>query len=90
MTLPNWLDDPSLASVWQRLRAPLERSARTTRLAGLDRPTRHALSGVLGRPVTGDVTLVLAYLDTLLSERALTGLDEVDEAATGPLRDRSA
>lgn len=90
MTLPAWLADPALDSVWQRLRAPLERGARTTRVAGLDRQTRHALSGVLGTPVTGDVTLVLADLDALLHERARTGLVEVVEAATGPLRDRAA
>ena len=90
MTLPAWLAASSLESVWQRLRAPLERGARTTRLGGLDRPTRHALSGVLGRPVTGDVTLVLADLDALLHQRAGIALVEVVEAATGPLRDRTA
>ncbi|MEO7979792.1 MAG: TIGR02679 family protein [Sporichthyaceae bacterium] len=90
MTLPAWLADSSLESVWQRLRAPLERGARTTRLGGLDRPTRHALSGVLGRPVTGDVTLVLADVDALLHQRAGIALVEVVEAATGPLRNRTA
>jgi uncharacterized protein (TIGR02679 family) len=90
MTLPSWLADPLLESVWRRLRAPLERGAQTTRLADLDRATRHALSGVLGRPVTGDVTLVLADLGALLRDRAGISLVEVVEAATGPLRDRSA
>jgi uncharacterized protein (TIGR02679 family) len=90
MTLPSWLADPLLASVWRRLRAPLERGAQTTRLVDLDQSTRHALSGVLGRPVTGDVTLVLADLELLLRDRAGISLVEVIEAATGPLRDRTA
>jgi uncharacterized protein (TIGR02679 family) len=90
MTPPPWLADPLLESVWRRLRAPLERGAQTTRLVGLDQPTRHALSGVLGRPVTGDVTLELAELDALLQGRAGTSLVEAVEAATGPLRDRTA
>jgi uncharacterized protein (TIGR02679 family) len=90
MTLPSWLADPLLESVWRRLRAPLERGAQTTRLVGLDQPTRHALSGVLGRPVTGDVTLELDELDALLAHRARISLVEVVEAATGPLRDRIA
>ncbi|PZS26491.1 MAG: TIGR02679 family protein [Pseudonocardiales bacterium] len=86
--LPDWLADPALAPIWRRLRPPLERGARTTRLTALDRPTRHALSGVLGRPVTGDLTLVLADLDTLLQERARISLVAIVEAATGELRDR--
>ena len=90
MILPSWLDDPSLQSVWQRLRAPLERGALTTRLVGLDRPTRHALSGVLGRPVTGDTTLVMADLDAILRRRAGIALVDVVEASVGPLRDRAA
>jgi uncharacterized protein (TIGR02679 family) len=90
MTLPPWLADPLLEPVWKRLRAPLERGAQTTRLAGLDRATRHAFSGVLGRPVTGDLTLVLADLDELLHDRARIALVEVVEAVTGPLRDRVA
>jgi uncharacterized protein (TIGR02679 family) len=90
MTLPPWLADPLLETVWRRLRAPLERGARTTRLVGLDQPTRHALSGVLGRPVTGDVSLDLAELDAMLADRAGISLVDVVEAATGPLRDRTA
>ena len=89
MRLPEWLADPLLTPAWSALRGPLERGARTTRL-NLDRPTRHALSGVLGRPVTGELTLVLADLDALLHDRARIGLAEAVEAATGPLRDRAA
>jgi uncharacterized protein (TIGR02679 family) len=90
MTFPSWLTDPALMPVWKRLRTPLERGARTTRLAGLDRPTRHALSGVLGRPVTGELTIVLADLAALLWDRAQVALVDLVEEATGPLRDRAA
>lgn len=90
MTLPNWLADPALLPVWQRLRAPLERGTRTTRLTALDRATRHALSGVLGRPLVGDVPLVLADISELLERRAGLTLEQVVVAATGPLRDRTA
>jgi uncharacterized protein (TIGR02679 family) len=90
MTLPDWLADPALLPVWQRLRAPLERGTRTTRLTALDRPTRHALSGVLGRPLVGDVPLVLADVSALLESRAGLTLEQVVVAATGPLRDRAA
>ncbi|MCW2681846.1 MAG: hypothetical protein JWM62_3247, partial [Frankiales bacterium] len=90
MTLPDWLADPALLPVWRRLRAPLERGARTTRLTGLDRATGHALSGVLGRPLVGDVPLVLADVSALLESRAGLTLEQVVVAATGPLRDRAA
>ena len=88
MTLPDWLADPVLLPVWQRLRAPLERGVRTTRLTTLDRATRHALSGVLGRPLVGDVPLVLAEMSALLKDRAGLTLEQVVVAVTGPLRDR--
>lgn len=90
MSLPSWLAEPALLPVWQRLRAPLERGSRRTRLTGLPRETRHALGAVLGRPVLGDVTVVLADLDALLANRGGTALREVVETATGPLRDRGA
>jgi hypothetical protein len=90
MTLPDWLADPALLPVWRRLRAPLERGVRTTRLTALDRATRHALSGVLGRPLVGDVSLVLAEVSALLESRAGMTLEQVVVAATGPLRDRAA
>ncbi|MBC7680258.1 MAG: DUF2399 domain-containing protein [Pseudorhodobacter sp.] len=86
MTVPDWLADPALVPVWQHLRGPLERGARTTRLTGLARPTRHALGRLLRRPVTGDVRLVLAELEPLIGRPVL----EVVVALTGPLRDRPA
>jgi uncharacterized protein (TIGR02679 family) len=90
MTLPDWLADPALLPVWRRLRAPLERGARTARITGLDRATGHALSGVLGRPLVGDVPLVLTDVSALLESRAGLTLEQVVVAATGPLRDRAA
>ena len=90
MTLPDWLADPALLPVWRRLRAPLERGVRTIRLTALDRASRHALSGVLGRPLAGDVPIVLADLSALLESRAGLTLEQVVAAATGPLRDRAA
>ena len=86
MMVPPWLADPALLPVWRSLRAPLERGARTTRLHGLPRETRHALAAVLRRPVTGDVRLVLTDLEELLGAPPV----QVVEALTGPLRDRSA
>jgi uncharacterized protein (TIGR02679 family) len=86
VNLPAWLHDPALLPVFQQLRGPLERGNRTTRLTGLPRETRHALRPVLGRPVTGDVRVVLSELD----ERLGRPLVEVVETLTGPLRDRAA
>ena len=86
MTVPDWLADPALLPVWRHLRAPLERGARTTRLAGLTRESRHALGLLLRRPVTGDVRLVLVDLEPLIGRP----VREVVVALTGPLRDRSA
>ncbi len=90
MILPGWLADPALLPVWRRLRAPLERGVRTTRLRGLDRPARHALAGVVGRPVPEDAPLVLEEVSALLELRAGLTLEQVVVAATGPLRDRAA
>ncbi len=84
--LPDWLADPALMPVWQHLRGPLERGVRTTRMTGLTRQTRHALGALLGRPVTGDVRLVVADLEALLGRPVV----EVVEVLTGPLRDRAA
>lgn len=86
MTLPEWLKEPALLPVWRQLRGPLERGNRTTRLTGLSRETRHALRPVLGRPVTGDVRIVLSELEVLLGRPVV----EVVEVLTGPLRDRAA
>ncbi len=84
--LPGWLADTALLPVWRQLRSPLQRGARTTRLTGLTRETRHALGALLRRPVTGDVRVVLADLEGLVGRP----LVEVVELSTGPLRDRAA
>jgi uncharacterized protein (TIGR02679 family) len=64
----------------------------TVRLGGLERATRHALAGVLGRDLpAGTVRLDLAALDASLRERAGLDLATVVAEATGePLRDRPA
>ena len=90
MSVPGWVADPALAPVWQRLRASLQRGAATARLTGLDRDTRHALGGLLGRPVTGAVTITLGDLDAVLRHRAGMSLRAVVEHLTGPLPDRAA
>ncbi len=90
MSLPVWLADPALQPVWRRLRAPLERGSRTARVTGMSPATRHALAAALGRPVTGDVRVVLSELDGVLGERAGLHLRDVVEVLTGPLRDRAA
>lgn len=84
--VPTWLQDEALLPVWRQLRGPLERGNRTTRLTGLARESRHALGPVLGRPVTGDVRVVLFELETRLGQP----LVDVVESLTGPLRDRAA
>ena len=87
MSLPDWLADPDLAPVWSALHGPLSRDVRTSRLRDLSRETRHALGGVLGRPVVGDMTVVLADLSDLLTDRAGLSLVEVVVLSTGrPLR----
>ena len=62
MSLPDWLADPDLAPVWSALHGPLSRGVRASRLRDLSRETRHALGGVLGQPVVGDMTVVLDEL----------------------------
>jgi uncharacterized protein (TIGR02679 family) len=95
-SLPGWLLDDGLQSVWSQLRQPLESrggaATGSVRLRGLPREARHALSGLLGRPlVRADVTLDLAQLADLLSTRVGIDLATLLEATTGgPLRNRPA
>jgi uncharacterized protein (TIGR02679 family) len=91
----SWIDDPALLRIWQILRRRLEeRGLRTDGhvvLSGLDRAERHAVAGLLGRPVTGSRCRVdLAALDADLGARSgVGGLVAVLERATGDaLRDR--
>lgn len=90
MSVPDALTDPALQPVWERLRSSLRRRARTVRLQELTPPTRHALGLLLGRPVTGDVRLVIDDLDAVLTERAGCSLRDAVESITGPLPDRDA
>lgn len=96
MVLPDWLADTALDPVWAALRPRLERRGAQVRgrvrLDGLERDSRHALAGVLGRDLpAGSVHLDLADLETSLRERAGLDLPNVVAAATGtPLRDRPA
>ena len=91
MTLPEWLTVAELRPVWQSLRRPLEHGHRTSRLlSDLPRESRHALSGLLGRPLPPSGVLSVADLDTELRARAGVGLRQVVVDVTGPLRDRAA
>lgn len=85
--VPDWLADPALRPVWDQLRAPLERGRSRLRLAPLPRETRHALAGVLGRPVIGTPLLMLGELSEELEGRAGLSLRDLVAALTGPLRD---
>ena len=96
MSVPaaDWLHDPSLVPVWATVRDRLERNGIQARgmvtVRGLDRAGRHAVSGLLGRPVLrGDVRLDLAALDRLVRERAgRPGLIALVESMGEPLRNR--
>jgi uncharacterized protein (TIGR02679 family) len=93
---PAWLRDPGLQPVWAAARERLERTGvqphGTVVVSGLDRPGRHALSGLLGRPVVrGTARVDLATLDAVLRERSgVGGLVAVVSALGGPLRNRAA
>lgn len=97
MSLPGWLADPALARIWAVLRDRLEArgllAQGQVRLTGLARAERHAVSALVGRPVTtAMVTVDLAVLDERLTARSpIGGLLTVVEAVTGsPLQDRPA
>ncbi|MDP9401950.1 MAG: TIGR02679 family protein [Actinomycetota bacterium] len=88
------LDRPGLGRLWDVVAERLQRNglrpAGTLRLAALDRDERHALAGLLGRPVAHDrVTLDLADLDRRLRDSgAAAGLVEAADRLRGPLVDR--
>lgn len=93
--LPDRLTDPALARVWgvlhDRLAARGRRPEGRVRIDGLDRAERHALSGLLGRPLVATRAVVdLAELNAGLCGRSgIGGLVAVVEAATGrPVADR--
>ena len=93
----SWLADPALTRIWQVLRERLEgrglRAEGRVVLSGLSREERHAVSALVGRPVTrATLVLSLADLDTTLAERSgIGGLQAVLELVTGhALVDRAA
>lgn len=95
--VPDWLADPALSPLWEAARDRLERShlvpAGRIVLTGLQRAERHAIGGLLARPIVADrVTVDLAQLDEILARRSpYRGLAAAVAAVTGrPLRDRRA
>ncbi|MFZ5870939.1 MAG: TIGR02679 family protein [Actinomycetota bacterium] len=94
MTLARWVRDPGLVPVWTAARSRLERNGIQPRgvvvVSGLDRPQRHAVSGLLGTPVVRETVRVdLAVLDAVVRERAgASGLVDLLEQLGGPLRNR--
>ncbi|HEU4675829.1 MAG TPA: TIGR02679 family protein [Motilibacteraceae bacterium] len=93
---PGWLADPALDPLWEAVRTRLERNGvrpeGTLLVPELDRAARHAVAGLIGRPVTTDrVRLDLAGLDEALRQRSgVGGLVAVLEALGGPVRNRVA
>jgi uncharacterized protein (TIGR02679 family) len=95
--VPDWLADPALSPLWEAARDRLERShlvpAGRIVLTGLQRAERHAIGGLLARPIVADrVTVDLAQLDEILVRRSpYRGLAAAVAALTGrPLHDRRA
>jgi len=94
--LASWVRNPGLSLLWAAARDRLERNGLQPRgvvaLTDLDRPARHALSGLLGRAVVQDHHRVdLEVLDEVLRERSgAAGLLPVLEMLGGPLRNRAA
>jgi uncharacterized protein (TIGR02679 family) len=90
------LERRELARLWDALAERLQRNglqpAGTIVLSGLDREERHALAGLLGRPVAGDrATVDLASLDRRIRvSGTASGLLVAVEARCGPLVDRPA
>ena len=84
-----WWTDPALHRIWAVLRERLEgrglRAEGRVVLGGLSRAERHAVSSLVGRPVTtARLTVDLAELDAWLAERSgAGGLVAVVEKATG-------
>lgn len=94
--LPDWLADPALDRVWSTARGRLERTGLEptgrVHLRDLSRAERHAVSGLIGRPIVADdVRVDLPQLDAVLRSRAGTDLVTVVTLATGtPVRNRPA
>jgi uncharacterized protein (TIGR02679 family) len=91
-----WLDQPALARIWDRLRDRLERNGLQIRgrmrLDGVTDAEREALGLLMGRAYTGDsVSVALADLDAQLRAGAAErGLVDVVADLCGPLINRPA
>ncbi len=92
---PQWLSDPGLAPLWDRVRDRLESSGGVARgrvtVRTTTREQRHAVGGVLGSAVVRDqVSVDLAALERRLVERTAFGsLAALVESVTErPLRNR--
>ena len=90
----NVRDRAGLRRLWVVAAERLQRNGLDPRgrvvLAGLDRDERHAIAGLLGRPVPDDrVTLDLGALDRRLRESGGSGLVATVERMHGPLVDRT-
>jgi len=93
--VPGWLRDEALTPLWAAARARLERNGVTPTgqvTVQLDRAGRHAVGGLLGRPLVRDrVRVDLAALDAVLRERSgVGGLAVVLGWLGGPVRNRVA
>lgn len=93
----SWVADPALTRIWAVLRERIEARGLCVEgrvvLTGLIREERHAVSALVGCPVTASrLSVDLADLDALLAARSgVGGLVAVVEAATGaPMIDRRA
>jgi uncharacterized protein (TIGR02679 family) len=88
------LDRPGLVRLWDQVAERLQRNglrpSGALRLDGLDREERHALAGLLARPIANDrVTVDLADLDRRLRDSgAAAGLVPAADQLRGPLIDR--
>src|SRR6478609_749538 len=93
---PSWWSNEQLTRVWGLIGDRLERTGLRPqgriRVDGLSRPERHAISDLLGRPVTASrVVIDLAELDERLLLRSGTGLlDAAERVGHHALIDRGA
>lgn len=87
--LPDWVADPALRPVWDRIRTRLEQAGLephgTVQVTAGTRQVRHALGELLGRTMTRDsVRVDLAELDARLRTRSgVGGLEQVLAALDG-------
>jgi uncharacterized protein (TIGR02679 family) len=88
------LDKPALRRLWDAVGERLQRNGLrpigAITLAGLDRDERHAIAGLIGRPVSNErVSVDLALLDRRLrTAGAASGLVAAVDTLRGPLVDR--